>query len=125
VGKTAIKNGRGAAENAPKDRQGDFGMDSDQFDIDIPDTIPTYIQRRHQKSARRAVHRTGRARRALPTPSGWVSAFVAVVLIAGSFSLMAAWPSTLTYVVIPAALLSATIPFALIRLARRAGLDQT
>ena len=98
-------------------------MDSNQFDIDIPDTIPTYITRRHQKAARRVVSRPGSGVRA-PRLSSWMTALVCVALVAGSLTLMSLWPSTLTYVVVPTLLLAATVPFALVRLVHKAGLDQ-
>jgi len=102
-------------------------MDSDQFDIDVPDTIPAYITRRHQKVARRTVARAYASASALRRRHR-MSSFVAVVavlaLIAGVVAMWTIWPSPTTFVVVPTIVLVAGVCGVTFSVVRKAGLDR-
>jgi fatty acid desaturase len=102
-------------------------MGNDQFDVDVPDTIPAYITRRHQRSARRAVARSARGglraawRRRATTLA---AASAAIGLIVGIVMLWVVWPSPTTFVVVPAVVLVAGICAVTLMVVRKSGLDR-
>ena len=99
-------------------------MDSDQFDIEVPDTIPTYITRRHQKAARRVVTRGADRRwqgRDMPT---WAWVASAAALIGAIVAMWTVWPSPTTFVVVPTIVLVAAVCVVTVAVIRRTGLDR-
>ena len=101
-------------------------MGNDQFDVDVPDTIPAYITRRHQRSARRVVVRAARG----GLRSAWrrrattlAAAAAAVALVVGIVMLWVVWPSPTTFVVVPTVVLVAGICTVTLMVVRKAGLD--
>jgi cytochrome b subunit of formate dehydrogenase len=81
----------------------------DTPDIEVPDTIPDHITRRHQRGARKTVTRAGQptfglSSRALQLML-WATASIALVgLTTGVVMLWMTYPSPTTFVGIPAVL---------------------
>lgn len=85
----------------------------DTPDIEVPDTIPDHITRRHQRRARKTVIRAGQpafgmSARALQLLL-WLTASIALIgLTTGVVMLWMAYPSPTTFVGIPAVLVLLT-----------------
>jgi len=83
----------------------------DSPDIEVPDTIPEHITRRHQRRARKKVTRAARQLPSLSMSTRalqlllWLTASIAVVgLTTGVVMLWMTYPSPTTFVGIPAVL---------------------
>lgn len=100
-------------------------MESDQFDVHVPDTIPVYITRRHERAARRSVER---ATRITPLPFRFgrrmaiaAGLIAAMALFAGIVMMWVVWPSPFTYVVVPTAVIVTGIAAGAVFMTRRFG----
>lgn len=101
-------------------------MNSDKFDVQVPDTIPDYVVRRHGRMARRAVARTHRVptrRRVSRRLAVWGGVVAVLALIGAIVATWTLWPSPTTFVVIPTVVLVAAVFGVTYTVARKTGLD--
>ncbi len=102
-------------------------MNSDQFDVQVPDTIPDYVLRRYGRMARRAVaraHRVSSRRRMSPRVTVWAGVVAVLALIGAVIATWTVWPSPTTFVVIPTVLLVAGVFGVTFAVIRKTGLDR-
>lgn len=101
-------------------------MNSDKFDVEVPDTIPDYVIRRHGRMARRAVarsHRVPNRRPVSPRLAVWAGVVAVLALIGAVIAMWTVWPSPTTFVVIPTVILVAGVFGVTVAIVRKTGYD--